>query len=76
MITFTHDDKLVFLGPSAIMEDDLFSENTPLREKMDDKNNKSILLIIDGITHSLYETTTTTSKHLDEGESRIEQSKN
>ena len=72
MITFTHDDKLVSLGPRDIIEDDHFFKNTKKVAVEGDKNNNkkddnnSKLLIIDGILYSLYETPTTKLKHLGE----------
>lgn len=75
IIAFTHGDKLISLGPSAIMEDDHFFKNTKETVveggknsiKNDDNNNK--LLIIDGMVYSLYEIPTTKSKEVDKGES-------
>lgn len=65
MITLIRDNKLVFMGPRDITEDDHFFGNT--KEFFGNKNNKSKHVIIDGIIHSLYETPTTL-KQLDKRE--------
>ena len=65
MISFNHGDKSYSLGPSAILEDDLISDNSEKGTvEKDNKNNikndvESRHVNIDGIPHSLFETPST-----------------
>ena len=66
MITITHDDKAVSLEPCAINEAYKSFGHSDLVSFVGDSKNinkKSQLVSVDGVLHSLYETTTTKSRH-------------
>lgn len=71
MITMTHNDEAVFLEPYAFGRSDLvgFEGDNKHVRKDDTNKNKSKLVSIGGVLHSLHETTTKSrhNLHLEEG---------
>ena len=66
MISFTHDDKTVYVGPSATFSeaDDLSldTHSNKRANKSTNNDDKGKVLSIDGNLHLLFETRTTKSK--------------